>query len=125
MSTVQSEMPDRKLTAETRRLRAKTLFQAVSFAFVGVVNTLVDLAAFVALVWVGLHPLVANVVSFSLGALNSLVLNKTLTFREAGVPFSRRLVATFAVVTLLSLCVSQASLYGLLQAGLTEIAAKL
>ncbi len=117
-------MPDHP-TPATKPLRAKTVFQAVSFAFVGVANTLVDLAAFAALVWLGLQPLAANVLSFSLGAVNSLFLNKTLTFRDAGVPFSRKLVVTFFVATLLSLCVSQASLYGLLQAGLPDIAAKL
>lgn len=39
--------------------------------------------------------------------------------------FSRKLVLTFSLATVLSLAVSQASLYGLLQVGLPELGAKL
>ncbi|WP_075292336.1 GtrA family protein [Pararhizobium arenae] len=108
-----------------KAMRMGGIVQAFAFALVGVANTLVDILAFMGLIWLGLHPLVANVFSFSLGAANSLILNKTLTFRDAGVPFSRKLILTFSMVTLLSLAVSQASLYGLLQLGLPELAAKL
>jgi putative flippase GtrA len=108
-----------------RSMRGRTLFQALAFALVGVVNTLVDILAFLILVWLGLHPLIANVFSFSLGAANSLMLNKNLTFRDAGVRLSRKLILTFVIVTLLSLAISQLSLYGLLQAGLPELGAKL
>lgn len=123
-------MSARPHAAEARDLSSapkglRTAVQALAFAFVGVVNTAVDVVAFMALTWAGLHPLFANVISFSLGAINSLVLNKNLTFRDSGVRFSRKLVLTFALATVLSLAVSQASLYGLLQVGLPELGAKL
>ncbi|OLP53252.1 hypothetical protein BJF92_00310 [Rhizobium rhizosphaerae] len=99
--------------------------QAGLFAFVGVLNTAVDVLAFAGLVWLGLAPLLANLLSFSLGAVNSLVLNKSLTFRGTGARYSLRLVARFAAVTALSLAVSQASLAAMIALGLSEIAAKL
>lgn len=101
------------------------LLQAALFALVGLINTAVDVAAFSVLVWFGVAPLLANLVSFSLGAVNSLVLNKALTFRGTGARYSPRLVASFAVVTLLSLAVSQASLAAMIALGLSDIAAKL
>ncbi|WP_082639343.1 GtrA family protein [Aureimonas sp. AU20] len=102
-----------------------SLRQMVLFALVGIVNTAVDLAAFAVLLWIGLAPLAANAISFSLGALNSLILNKNLTFREAGAHYSPRLVFSFAAVTLLSLGVSQASLSALMTMGAPALAAKL
>lgn len=99
--------------------------QAVLFALVGLVNTVVDLAAFTLLLWAGFMPLSANAASFSLGALNSLVLNKALTFRDTGARYSARLVLSFVAVTLLSLAVSQASLSALMAMGLPPLASKL
>ncbi|OLP58291.1 hypothetical protein BJF93_06670 [Xaviernesmea oryzae] len=99
--------------------------QASLFALVGVVNTAVDIAAFAGLVFFGLAPLMANLISFSLGALNSLVLNKTLTFRGTGARYSLRLVASFAVVTLVALTISQLSLAGMIALGQGHMTAKL
>ena len=112
--------------APERESRALTpLLQAALFALVGVLNTAVDIAVFAGLVWLGLAPLLANLVSFSLGAVNSLVLNKAVTFRGTGARYSPRLVASFAAVTLLSLAVSQASLAAMMALGLSDLAAKL
>ena len=55
----------------------------VKFALVGVVNTAVDVGLFWVLQAVlGVPYLIANVISYSAGTLNSFVLNKVWTFAE-------------------------------------------
>ena len=59
------------------------LERPAKFALVGVVNTLVDISVFASLVhgaqW---DPLSANMMSYSLGILNSFLLNRLWTFRD-------------------------------------------
>jgi putative flippase GtrA len=51
------------------------------FAVVGAVNTAFDYAVFWGLIsFTPLSPILANVISFSLGAANSFVMNSTITF---------------------------------------------
>ena len=69
-------------------LRRRTI-QFVSlpskFALVGVVNTVLDFALFMTLVYfAGLGPTSANIISYTCGILNSFVLNKHWTFKAAG-----------------------------------------
>ncbi|KAB2911083.1 MAG: GtrA family protein [Hyphomicrobiaceae bacterium] len=78
------------------------------FALVGASNTLVDIGLFWLLTeLVQVPPLPANAVSFSLGAANSFVLNRLLTFRNR---HTRRTAVgqlfVFALVTLACLAVS-------------------
>lgn len=85
------------------------------FAGVGVLNTLVDLAVFAALVTLlAVPPLMANVVSYGAGALNSYLMNGRVTFRARGVRLaSWRRAARFAAVNLGCLLVSLAALAAL------------
>ena len=78
------------------------------FAMVGASNTVVDLLVF----WVlsemaQVPPLLANVVSYSLGAVNSFTLNKLLTFRDRDTRrSSMEQLLAFAVVKLVCLALS-------------------
>ncbi|MDP2801312.1 MAG: GtrA family protein [Phreatobacter sp.] len=98
----------------------------VTFAAVGVVNTLVDIMAFLLLTrWFGVAALLANVASFSLGAANSYVLNRLVTFPDAAAPLgSAGTILRFAAVTLVALGMSSATLAAGLALSLDDIAAK-
>ncbi|WP_168201562.1 GtrA family protein [Phreatobacter aquaticus] len=98
----------------------------VAFAAVGVVNTLVDFLAFLLLTrWFGVAALLANVASFSLGAANSYVLNRLVTFPDAAAPLgSAATIVRFAVVTLVGLGMSSMALAAGLALSLGDLAAK-
>lgn len=84
------------------RVRAPVLF-----GLIGALNTGIDFATFLILVDAGLHPLVANTFSFSLGAANSYVLNAKFTFAVAGRRArSWRTIVRFVLVTFGTLAVS-------------------
>lgn len=97
-----------------------------AFAAVGVVNTLVDFLAFLLLTrWFGVAALLANVASFSLGAANSYVLNRLVTFPDAAAPLgSAGTILRFAAVTLVALGISSATLAAGLALSLDATAAK-
>jgi putative flippase GtrA len=59
--------------------------EALRFAAVGVVNTLIGLAAIYAgLAWLGMGDAAANFFGYCIGWLTSFVLNRAFTFRHRG-----------------------------------------
>lgn len=58
--------------------------ELIKFCLVGAVNTGVDFTVFTVLSNMGVLLLVAQVVSYTCGVLNSFLLNRTWTFRESG-----------------------------------------
>ncbi len=91
-----------------------SLREFVKFAFVGILNTGVDVAIFFVLTTFGTQYVAAQVVSYSCGAGNSYVLNKFWTFRSCGLSYGEML--RFTVINLASLGISVACL-GLLHDG--------
>jgi putative flippase GtrA len=87
----------------------------VTFGAIGLLNTVIDFLAFWALLAV-MPALWANVLSFSLGAINSFVLNSVVTFhdRRAEPRLSPRRAFCFASVTLVCLALSSGTLLLLL-----------
>ena len=87
----------------------------VKFALVGVVNTAVDVGLFWVLQAVlGVPYLIANVISYSAGTLNSFVLNKVWTFaetRHGGVV--RQQLPLFFAINVASLALSSLVLWAL------------
>jgi putative flippase GtrA len=75
---------------------------------VGATNTAIDYAAFWALIsFTPLSPVFANIISFSIGAANSFLLNATITFGDCEkIMSSFRRVQRFIAVTLLCLVIS-------------------
>ncbi len=96
------------------------LKQAAKFGSVGVVNTLLDLALYFVLTrWLGLgdQPAVAKAISYSVGVLNSFLLNRLWTFRAGGsswatlVPFFLSSLVGLAINTgMLQLCLKTLNL---------------
>jgi putative flippase GtrA len=76
----------------------RRILRPVAFGAVGMLNTVIDFLAFWALLDV-MPALLANVLSFSLGATNSFVLNTLVTFhdRRAEPRLSPRRAARFAL----------------------------
>ncbi len=93
------------------RGRLIPLREPLLFGAVGVLNTAIDFGLFLLLVRLGLPPLVANAISFSLGAANSYVLNARLTFRVDREARSLATVLRFAVMIASTLAMAQAILW--------------
>ncbi len=92
----------------------RAVAEPVMFALVGALNTLIDMAMFWLLVSFALHPLLANMVSYSTAAVNSYILNGHVTFRHrhavpASAPSANRLLA-FIAVKAVTLAISTACL---------------
>jgi putative flippase GtrA len=99
------------------------LGQWLRFVAVGVSNTLLSTLVFAALFHLGVHYLLASSVAFTLGALNSYVLNRRWTFRSR----ERRApeLARFACVQIVGLGVDLALLSGLVElAGIPHVVAQ-
>lgn len=73
--------------------------QFIKFAIVGSINTSIDYLGFAALVtWTHIPYLLANVMTFSVAATNSYILNRRWTFRSADPRWQRQAVAFFSVM---------------------------
>lgn len=84
----------------------------ITFALVGMMNTLIDWGVF----WltyslVGMHYLVAQTIAYSCGMINSYVLNKSWTFKVKNKANPAE-TGKFLVVNLVCLCLSYVLLYG-------------
>lgn len=68
--------------ATRRELPPGLARQLVRFGIVGCSNTVLSWCAYAGLVWLGLHYLLASAIAWTLGALNSYLLNRRWTFRS-------------------------------------------
>ena len=66
-----------------RHLRTVSV-QFIKFCLVGLSNTVVSWLIYSVLVYVGLHYLIANVIAFLLGVLNSFFWNNKYVFKPSG-----------------------------------------
>ena len=58
--------------------------QFIKFGVIGVSNTLLGLGVYYALVWPGMHYLLANLIGFTVGTLNSYYWNNKFVFQRSG-----------------------------------------
>lgn len=95
---------------ETARSHARRF---AMFAGIGIINTLIDIGAFVCLYeLVGLDVISSNVLAFLLAVANSYVLNRLITFRDRGGGVgSLRRFARFFVIAVTAMIVSTAIVY--------------
>ena len=84
------------------------------FAAVGVLNTFIDAGLFAALVSTNsAPPVVANVISYSVGMLNSYLVNRIWTFRKTANPQIRPELFRFMAFNLVMLALSSAIVWQL------------
>ncbi|WP_195575767.1 GtrA family protein [Paenibacillus sp. 1001270B_150601_E10] len=69
----------------------ESLRSFIRFGLVGVVNTGVDFAVFSLLTWWQTPWLIAQIVAYSCGVLNSFLMNRTWTFKQEG-PWNKGLI---------------------------------
>ena len=100
----------RRIVAALRR--QAMLLKAMSFASIGVVNSLVDLGLFLlALKYVTTSLVVANILSWCVAVSGSYVMNSFITFAaESGRRLSWRTYATFVAAQVLGLVASTGTL---------------
>ncbi|UEM07471.1 GtrA family protein (plasmid) [Skermanella rosea] len=113
-------------TAALKPVASGQFLKVVLFAVIGAMNTTIDVLVYTVLtVALQIHPLTANIVSFSLGSMNSFWMNGLFTFRQSGSEFVRldRFVR-FAGVTALCLGLSTLALHAALFV-MSSLAAKL
>jgi len=103
----------------------KNIFQLTSFAIVGLINTIVDFVLFSFIVYLGLSPILANVISFSAGACNSFILNGRITFKKNESLFRNYYFLKFVIVTLITLGISHFAIVLLLRAGFSPYIGKI
>lgn len=64
--------------------------QFIVYSIVGGLNTFIDMAVFMLLVFLNVHYAAAQVVSYSAGMANSYVMNRAFTFRAESVRLDRK-----------------------------------
>lgn len=90
------------------------LGQALRFAAVGVLNTLVGYAViYLCMLGFGWTPVASNVAGYAVGLCCSFLLNRRLTFRSQGAAHrdALRFLVAFAIAYLLNLAVLLASIH--------------
>ncbi|QSZ27048.1 GtrA family protein [Aceticella autotrophica] len=86
------------------------IIQFIKFNIVGVVNTLVDFSVFTLLNFLGVYCMIAQVISYSCGVINSFIMNKNWTFEAKG-RLKGSDVIKFVLTNIVSLAVSLFVLY--------------
>jgi hypothetical protein len=98
-------------------LIADSVNQFRKFLFVGIANTLIDvfifnLLMFASGIYNGYYLLIFNTISYSLGTINSYILNKKWTFKDKSKCYSNQF-AVFITVSLIGMGLNNAIIYGL------------
>ncbi|MBQ6071847.1 MAG: GtrA family protein [Bacteroidales bacterium] len=112
-----------KLTQLIKTLYAKYR-NFILYCLIGVINTCVDLGVFTLLQYMGMHYLVANIISYHCGIVCSFLLNRMVNFKIKDKPMRRFL--SFYGISLVAVAVSEVLLYLLVSVmGLHSVVAKL
>lgn len=89
----------------------QSVWEFVKFNIVGVANTLVDIGVFAVFhTLFGVYYMIAQVISYSCGVLNSFLLNKHWTFRQK-TAVNSMLIIKFMLVNIISLGMALFLLY--------------
>lgn len=89
----------------------KSFLQLIKFGLIGILNTLVDIAVFYVLNTVfGIYYIVANVISFSCGVINSYFFNSRWTFKTEN-NNSKKQFFLFVLVNTIALLTTTLSMF--------------
>lgn len=112
-----------KLTQLIKTLYAKYR-NFILYCLIGVINTCVDLGVYTLLQYLGVHYLVANIISYHCGIVCSFLLNRMVNFKIKDKPMRRFL--SFYGISLVAVAVSEGLLYLFVSVmGLHSVVAKL
>jgi putative flippase GtrA len=89
-------------------IKNKAVF--VKFGLVGILNTLIDIMMFAILINVGTHYIIAQVVSYCCGLINSYLFNKKWTFKST-IKINLREIGKFIAVNLITFLITIGLLY--------------
>lgn len=81
------------------------------FGFVGIFNTLITISSYIVLVHFGVYYIVANIIGYILGLINSFYWNKNWVFQVKD--RKNNLFLKFIIVNLITLIVNNIVLYSL------------
>lgn len=97
--------------SQAREKHKKNVIQFIIFAIVGVSNTLVDLIVYWLLLQLSVYYVIANVVSYGAGMLNSYLWNRNVTFKENRADRSKQTIIRFIVWNASTLLLSTGIIY--------------
>ena len=81
------------------------------FGVVGILNTLITITTYMLFVYLGMNYIIANIISYGIGVINSFYWNKSWVFKEKS--NSINLFVKFVMVNLITLSCNTLILYGL------------
>lgn len=81
----------------------------LKFGFVGVINTLITIISFMLLVYLGIHYMLANMIAYAIGVINSFYWNKNWVFEAKD--GNKQLFTKFVIVNLITLGINSFALY--------------
>ncbi|WP_223592197.1 GtrA family protein [Neobacillus bataviensis] len=81
----------------------------LKFGAVGIFNTLITIGSFTLFVYLGINYLIANIIAYGLGTVNSFFWNKNWVFQEKSGTLT--LFLKFVVVNLITLGINTLSLF--------------
>lgn len=81
----------------------------IKFGFVGIINTLITMISYNLLVYAGINYLIANVIGYALGTINSYIWNNNWVFKAKSRKISTFI--KFIIVNIISLGLNTGVLY--------------
>ena len=81
----------------------------IKFGLIGVLNTLITISSYMLLVYLGVYYILANIIGYSLGVINSFYWNKNWVFQVNSK--QRNIFMKFVLVNLVTLVINTLILY--------------
>ena len=81
----------------------------IKFGLIGVLNTLITISSYMLLVYLGVYYILANIIGYSLGIINSFYWNKNWVFQVNSK--QRNIFMKFVLVNLITLVINTLILY--------------
>lgn len=97
--------------SQVREKQKKNVIQFLIFAVVGVSNTMVDLVVYWLLLQIPIYYVIANVISYGAGMLNSYLWNRNVTFKDKRKEHSKQTIIRFILWNVSMLVLSTGIIY--------------
>ena len=81
----------------------------MKFGLIGILNTLITIGSYMLFVYLGMNYIIANVIGYGIGVINSYYWNKNWVFQVSS--NQRNIFVKFVVVNLITLVINTLALY--------------